>query len=399
MKFLVRMWAVHPITVRPQELASLALKQLEYWDRLEQEGKVIFTAPYVGQRARVAIYEVESTDELFDLINADPLFGVLDREVISPGEQREASRAVPEAARRITLVRSIMHMLNRLILTLLLIPTLVLTACGPAARRRPPPAKPADRSQRRPRSLPLRHRSARPRRSRRRPPRPHLPRRIAGRVAIALAGRCRRPEADRPGRPAPLAHAGERQPGVHPGPDEGAGDRRQVRLPGRDHRVLPEPGAVERDAGRRERHLQRQLPRRAAPAQQRPEGARRSTRSRPTATRSSRWPSKPYTKIADLKGQKVGTPNATLLDWMIIRAAGKKAEGIDLENDAQMQAAAPGLINGLLDKGDLDAALQYSDFTLGAGQPGQVQGADDRPEADGGRRALHRRALPHVQPL
>ena len=49
---------------------------------------------------------------------------------------------------------------------------------------------------------------------------------------------------------------------------------------------------------------------------------------------------------------------------MIVRAAGKKAEGIDLEADTQMQAAAPGLINGLLDKGDLDAALQYSDFTL-----------------------------------
>jgi muconolactone delta-isomerase len=85
MKFLVRMWAVHPITVAPQELAGLALEQLDYWDRLQQEGKVIFTAPYVGQRARVAIYEVESTDELFDLINADPLFGVLDRQITALG--------------------------------------------------------------------------------------------------------------------------------------------------------------------------------------------------------------------------------------------------------------------------------------------------------------------------
>lgn len=85
-----------------------------------------------------------------------------------------------------------------------------------------------------------------------------------------------------------------------------------------------------------------------------------STYGNPIVTQAS----KPYTTIADLRGQKVGTPNATLLDWMIIRAAGKKAEGIDLEADTQMQAAAPGLINGLLDKGDLDAALQYSDFTL-----------------------------------
>ena len=89
MKFLVRMWAVHPITISPRELSGLALQQLEYWDRLQQAGKVIFTAPYVGQRARVAIYEVESTTELFDLINQDPLFGILDREVIALGTNEQ----------------------------------------------------------------------------------------------------------------------------------------------------------------------------------------------------------------------------------------------------------------------------------------------------------------------
>ena len=89
MKFLVRMWAIQPITASPKELSGLALKQLEYWDRLLADGKVIFTAPYVGQRARVAIYEVESTDELFDLLNADPLFGILDREVIALGSNEK----------------------------------------------------------------------------------------------------------------------------------------------------------------------------------------------------------------------------------------------------------------------------------------------------------------------
>lgn len=89
MRFMVRMWAVHPITVSPKELSSLALKQLEYWDRLMTDGKVIFTAPYVGQRARVAIYEVESTDELFDLINADPLWSVLDREITALGSNEK----------------------------------------------------------------------------------------------------------------------------------------------------------------------------------------------------------------------------------------------------------------------------------------------------------------------
>ena len=83
MKFLVRMWAIQPMMMTAKERSSLALKQLEYWDRLEKEGKLVFTAPYVGQRGRVAIYEVDSTDELFDLINADPLFHHLDREVIA----------------------------------------------------------------------------------------------------------------------------------------------------------------------------------------------------------------------------------------------------------------------------------------------------------------------------
>jgi ABC-type nitrate/sulfonate/bicarbonate transport system substrate-binding protein len=74
---------------------------------------------------------------------------------------------------------------------------------------------------------------------------------------------------------------------------------------------------------------------------------------------------KPYAKLSDLRGQKVGTPSATLLDWMIIRAAGKKAEGFDVERDAVPQNAAPGLLNGALDKGDIAATLQFSDFTLG----------------------------------
>jgi NitT/TauT family transport system substrate-binding protein len=73
---------------------------------------------------------------------------------------------------------------------------------------------------------------------------------------------------------------------------------------------------------------------------------------------------KPYTRLADLRGAHVGTPTDTLLDWMILRAAGARSEGFDVGKDAQAQNAAPGLINGLLDKGDLDAALQFSDFTL-----------------------------------
>lgn len=82
MHFLVRMWAIQPIPLTRSELANLAIQQLAYWDELQARGKVVYTAPYVGRRARVAIYEAESNEELFDLINADPLFPYLEREVV-----------------------------------------------------------------------------------------------------------------------------------------------------------------------------------------------------------------------------------------------------------------------------------------------------------------------------
>ena len=82
MDFLVRMRAIDPIPLPPAELARLALQQVDYWDRLMAAGKVVYTAPFVGRRARVAIYSVESNDELFDLINQDPLFRYLEREVV-----------------------------------------------------------------------------------------------------------------------------------------------------------------------------------------------------------------------------------------------------------------------------------------------------------------------------
>ena len=90
---------------------------------------------------------------------------------------------------------------------------------------------------------------------------------------------------------------------------------------------------------------------------------------------------KPYTKLSDLRGARVGTPTDTLLDWMILRAAGAKSEGFDLGKDSQVQNAAPGLINGLLDKGDLDAALQFSDFTLAPVSQGKYKEVTSVPKA------------------
>jgi muconolactone D-isomerase len=82
MDFLVRMRAIDPIPLPAAKLAELALQQVDYWERLEGEGKLVYSAPFVGRRARVAIYRVESNDELFTLINQDPLFRYLEREVV-----------------------------------------------------------------------------------------------------------------------------------------------------------------------------------------------------------------------------------------------------------------------------------------------------------------------------
>ena len=81
MEFLVRMRAIEPIPLSRPELAALAQQQLDYWDDLMGKGKVLYTAPYVGVRARVAIYSVDSNSELFELINQDPLFVYLERDV------------------------------------------------------------------------------------------------------------------------------------------------------------------------------------------------------------------------------------------------------------------------------------------------------------------------------
>ena len=82
MDFLVRMRSIEPIPLTMSELGKLAQAQLAYWDDLIAKGKVVYTAPFVGRRARVAIYRVESNAELFDLINQDPLFVYLEREVV-----------------------------------------------------------------------------------------------------------------------------------------------------------------------------------------------------------------------------------------------------------------------------------------------------------------------------
>ena len=99
MDFLVLMRGFQPMPISNVELSDRALGQLDYWDRLKKDGKVGYTAPYVGRRARIAVYQVDSLDELMQLISADPMFAYMDREVIPLGtndELRKVYRALKE---------------------------------------------------------------------------------------------------------------------------------------------------------------------------------------------------------------------------------------------------------------------------------------------------------------
>jgi NitT/TauT family transport system substrate-binding protein len=68
--------------------------------------------------------------------------------------------------------------------------------------------------------------------------------------------------------------------------------------------------------------------------------------------------------FADLKGKKVGTFGTTFLDWLIVRAAGKKAYNLDVQTDASPVPGSPPLLNQFLARGEVDATLQFSSLTL-----------------------------------
>ncbi len=82
---------------------------------------------------------------------------------------------------------------------------------------------------------------------------------------------------------------------------------------------------------------------------------------------------KPYQKLSDLRGAKVGVPNANLLDWMILRAAGKLVDGFDVGKDAEVAEAAPQILLQMILKDQLDASYQFSDFVLEPTVEGKIK--------------------------
>ena len=103
-------------------------------------------------------------------------------------------------------------------------------------------------------------------------------------------------------------------------------------------------------------------------------------------------PDSPIKSFADLKGKKVGEFGPTFLDWLILRAAGKKAYGIDLQNDATLVQGAPPLLNQFLAKGDArcDASVQLAH--LRPDPQGRAEAGRRHPRRDA-RRGLRPRRL------
>ncbi len=75
--------------------------------------------------------------------------------------------------------------------------------------------------------------------------------------------------------------------------------------------------------------------------------------------------------FGDIKGKRMGEFGTTFLDWLILRAAGKKAYGFDCETEAEPVQASPPLLNQFLAKGEVDAMLQFSTLALGAIKAGE----------------------------
>lgn len=81
----------------------------------------------------------------------------------------------------------------------------------------------------------------------------------------------------------------------------------------------------------------------------------------------------PIRSFADLRGKRFGQFGTTTVDWLILRAAGKRAHGIDLEQDATVIGGAPPLLNQMLSRGSIDAAVQFSSVALQPISSGQFR--------------------------
>jgi NitT/TauT family transport system substrate-binding protein len=64
--------------------------------------------------------------------------------------------------------------------------------------------------------------------------------------------------------------------------------------------------------------------------------------------------------LSDLAGKRVGVSNKTGFDWIIMQAAAKKLNKLDISKDVEVREGAVPLLRGLIEKGDLDATQMWN---------------------------------------
>ncbi|TMJ54741.1 MAG: ABC transporter substrate-binding protein [Alphaproteobacteria bacterium] len=74
--------------------------------------------------------------------------------------------------------------------------------------------------------------------------------------------------------------------------------------------------------------------------------------------------------IADLKGRKIGIAGGPVdKSWLVLRAYAKKTAGLDLTRDAEPLFAAPPLLNEILKRADIPAAINFWQYNARLPQP------------------------------
>jgi NitT/TauT family transport system substrate-binding protein len=79
----------------------------------------------------------------------------------------------------------------------------------------------------------------------------------------------------------------------------------------------------------------------------------------------------PVRGLEDLRGKRIGVPSLADKSYLVLRAVGVAQLGFDPQTASQVIPAAPPLLMQLLERGDLDAAVQYWQFVaqaVGAGR-------------------------------
>lgn len=75
-------------------------------------------------------------------------------------------------------------------------------------------------------------------------------------------------------------------------------------------------------------------------------------------------PDSPLQSFTQLRGRRVGQFGPTTIDWLAIRTAGRLGTGLDLET-AKLTQASPPLLASLLQRGKIDAAMQFASLAAG----------------------------------